>query len=71
MFTRHNPQEAYFYVINSINISSLSQFSRKNALWDYKIFEDIFYYLVNKAKRCFGEVNLFKDKFLSKLRMLV
>lgn len=50
-----------------INVPSLSQFSRKNALRDYRIFEDIFYHLMNKAKRRFSEVNLFKDKFPIKI----
>ncbi|GAA0730852.1 IS4 family transposase [Clostridium malenominatum] len=44
-----------------INVPSISQFSRKNATRDYRIFEDIFYYLVNKAKRRFGAVRLLKD----------
>ena len=46
---------------NLINVPSLSQFSRKNASRDYRIFEDIFYHLVNKAKRKFGEVKLSKE----------
>ena len=50
-----------------INVPSLSQFLRKNALRDYRIFEDIFYHLMNKAKRRFSEVNLFKDKFPIKI----
>jgi hypothetical protein len=44
-----------------INVPSVSQFSRKNATRDYRIFEDIFYHLVNKAKRRFGAVRLLKD----------
>jgi len=42
-------------------VPSVSQFSRKNATRDYRIFEDIFYHLVNKAKRRFGAVRLLKD----------
>lgn len=44
-----------------INVPSVSQFSRKNASRDYRIFEDIFYHLVSKAKRRFGAVKLLKD----------
>lgn len=44
-----------------INVPSVSQFSRKNATRDYRIFEDIFYYLVEKASRRFGAVRLLKD----------
>lgn len=44
-----------------INVPSVSQFSRKNASRDSGIFEDIFYYLVSKAKKQFGEYNLIKD----------
>ena len=44
-----------------INVPSLSQFSRKNASRDYRIFEDIFYHLVTKAKRKFDEVKLSKE----------
>ncbi|URZ02475.1 IS4 family transposase [Clostridium felsineum] len=44
-----------------INVPSVSQFSRKNAARDYRIFEDIFYHLVDKAKRRFGDVRIFKD----------
>lgn len=44
-----------------INVPSVSQFSRKNASRDSRIFEDIFYYLVSKAKKQFGEYNLIKD----------
>lgn len=44
-----------------INISSVSQFTRKNALRDYRIFEEIFYYLVEKASRKFGKYNVIKD----------
>lgn len=44
-----------------INVPSVSQFSRKNSIRDYRIFEDIFYYLVNKAKNRFGAARLFKD----------
>ena len=34
-----------------IIIPSVSQFSRKNASRDSRIFEDIFYYLISKAKK--------------------
>lgn len=44
-----------------INVPSVSQFSRKNATRDYRIFEDIFQYLVTKSKKRFGAVRLFKD----------
>lgn len=44
-----------------INVPSVSQFSRKNATRDYRIFEDIFYRLVDKAKRRFGAARLIKD----------
>ena len=44
-----------------INIPSVSQFSRKNASRDSRIFEDIFYYLISKAKSRFGEYKLIKD----------
>jgi hypothetical protein len=44
-----------------INVPSISQFSRKNASRDYRIFEDIFYNLVGKARRKFGIVSQFKD----------
>lgn len=44
-----------------INVPSISQFSRKNATRDYRIFEDIYYHLVSKAKRRFGAVRLMKD----------
>ena len=44
-----------------INIPSVSQFSRKNASRDSRIFEDIFYYLISKAKKRFGEYKLIKD----------
>jgi len=44
-----------------INVPSVSQFSRKNATRDYRIFEDIFYYLVNKASKKYGAVKLLKD----------
>ena len=44
-----------------INIPSFSQFSRKNASRDSRIFEDIFYYLISKAKKRFGEYKLIKD----------
>ncbi|WML34067.1 IS4 family transposase [Clostridium sp. OS1-26] len=44
-----------------INVPSVSQFSRKNTSRDYRIFEDIFYHLVKKAKRRFGAVRLLKD----------
>lgn len=44
-----------------INIPSVSQFSRKNASRDYRIFEDIFYNLVHKVKRKFGTAFLLKD----------
>lgn len=46
---------------NLINVPSVSQFSRKNATRDYRIFEDIFYYLVEKARRRFGAARLLKD----------
>lgn len=44
-----------------INAPSVSQFTRKNSTRDYRIFEDIFYYLVEKASRKFGRYNLVKD----------
>ena len=44
-----------------IIIPSVSQFSRKNASRDSRIFEDIFYYLISKAKKRFGEYKLIKD----------
>lgn len=44
-----------------INVPSVSQFSRKNATRDYRIFEDIFYHLVEKANRRFGASRLLKD----------
>lgn len=44
-----------------INVPSVSQFSRKNATRDYRIFQDIFYHLVNKSKKRFGAVRLIKD----------
>ena len=44
-----------------INVPSVSQFSRKNASRDSRIFEDIFYYLVLKAKKKFGEYNLIEN----------
>ena len=44
-----------------INIPSVSQFSRKNVSRDSRIFEDIFYYLISKAKKRFGEYKLIKD----------
>jgi len=44
-----------------INVPSVSQFSRKNAARDYRIFEEIFYYLVDKAKRRHGAARLLKD----------
>lgn len=44
-----------------INVPSVAQFSRKNRVRDYRIFEDIFYYLVNKAKKRFGAARLLKD----------
>lgn len=46
---------------NLINVPSVSQFSRKNSTRDYRIFEDIFYHLVDKAKRRRGAVRLMKD----------
>lgn len=46
---------------NLINVPSVSQFSRKNATRDYRIFEEIFYYLVDKAKRRHGAARLLKD----------
>lgn len=46
---------------NLINVPSVSQFSRKNATRDYRIFEDIFYHLVEKASRRFGAIRLLKD----------
>ena len=44
-----------------INVPSVSQFSRKNATRDYRIFEDIFYYLVEKSKKKFGATRLIKE----------
>ncbi|MPM68625.1 IS4 family transposase ISDha2 [bioreactor metagenome] len=44
-----------------INVPSVSQFSRKNATRDYRIFEDIYYNLVEKARRRFGAARLSKD----------
>lgn len=43
-----------------INVPSNSQFSRKNANRDYRIFEDIFYYLVAKAAKKRGAIKLVK-----------
>jgi hypothetical protein len=40
-----------------LNVPSVSQFSRKNASRDYRIFEDIFYYLVKMAARKSKGVN--------------
>jgi hypothetical protein len=40
-----------------INAPSVSQFSRKNASRDYRIFEDIFNYLVSVAERKFRKIN--------------
>ena len=44
-----------------INVPSVSQFSRKNASRDSRIFEDIFFYRVLKAKKKFGEYNLIEN----------
>lgn len=43
-----------------INVPSVSQFSRKNANRDCRIFEEIFYYLVNKTSKKFGAIKLLK-----------
>lgn len=44
-----------------INVPSVSQFSRKNANKDYRIFEDLYKYTVEYALRKFGKVRLQKD----------
>jgi len=44
-----------------INMPSISQFSRKNKGRDYRVFEDLFYYLVGYAQRKFGKANILKD----------
>jgi hypothetical protein len=44
-----------------INVPSVSQFSRKNSNRDYRIFEDIFYHLVNKAYRKHGVPKILKE----------
>lgn len=44
-----------------INVPSVSQFSRKNAGRNYRIFEEIFYHLVDKAYRRYGKVKIRKD----------
>lgn len=44
-----------------INIPSVSQFSRKNKSRAYYFFEELFYYLVKKAKNRFGEIKLAKE----------
>ncbi len=44
-----------------INVPSVSQFSRKNANRDYRFFEELYYYTVNKATRMFGIQRVNKD----------
>jgi hypothetical protein len=44
-----------------INVPSVSQFSRKNAQRDYRIFEDLYYYIVKYAFNKFGQVRLQKE----------
>lgn len=44
-----------------INIPSVSQISRKNSNRDYRVFEDIFYYLVGYIQRRFGQVRINKE----------
>lgn len=48
--------------LNSIiQMPSISQFSRKNKDRDYRVFEDLFYYLVDYTKRQFGMTSILKD----------
>jgi hypothetical protein len=44
-----------------INIPSVSQLSRTNANRDYRLFEELFYFLVEYTQRRFGKVKLLKD----------
>ena len=44
-----------------INVPSVSQLSRKNAKRDYRVFEDLYYYLVDYSYRKFGKVRIQKD----------
>jgi hypothetical protein len=44
-----------------INVPSISQFSRKNATRDYRVFEDLYYHLVNHAVKQFGKQKINKD----------
>lgn len=44
-----------------INVPSVSQFSRKNAQRDYRVFEDLYYYTVKYAFKKFGQVRLQKE----------
>ena len=37
-----------------VYVPSLSQLSRKNSTRDYRVFEDIFYYLLKKLKKRLG-----------------
>lgn len=45
-----------------IYVPSLSQLSRKNVTRDYRVFEDIFYYLLKKLKRKLG-IKKFNSQF--------
>lgn len=47
---------------SNIYVPSLSQLSRKNATRDYRFFEEIFYYLLNKLKKKLG-VRIFNSQF--------
>lgn len=47
---------------SKIYVPSLSQLSRKNATRDYRVFEDIFYYLLKKLKRKLG-IKKFNSQF--------
>ncbi|MBU5455003.1 IS4 family transposase [Caproiciproducens sp. MSJ-32] len=44
-----------------INIPSVSQLSRKNAKRDYRIFEDLYYYLVNYTYKKLGRARVEKN----------
>lgn len=44
-----------------INIPSVSQFSRKNAQRDYRLFEDLYYYMVRYALNKYGKVKLHRE----------
>lgn len=46
----------------NIYVPSLSQLSRKNSARDYRIFEDVFYYLLKKLKKKLGVKN-FNSQF--------